>query len=248
MSDWIGFAWLALIVFTILREMVKGETYEAKDVDVLRRDFEAFLSETRPLVRDVPKHREAALYRYTWKRATVLEKMAEQVSPPRSADRYRDFRKLARESYDRVAPRNAYGKVRLKLSPEEFRSLSQAELNRSVLSSRPARANTPYACIYLGIDSEHSRPYVGQTMDEPERRWKQHRVEATGPFKSGAAYAQWSILAQHVPLSDLNELEAYYIGLHNAFVEGHNSTQGNHREAYERGLRERLDEGDDPSE
>ena len=35
--------------------------------------FESFLLETQPLVPRAPKHLEAALYRYAWKRAAVLE-------------------------------------------------------------------------------------------------------------------------------------------------------------------------------
>ena len=80
-------------------------------------------------------------------------------------------------------------------------------------------------------------------MDEPERRWRQHRAERTGPFKASAPYAEWRILEPHVSLANLDELESYYIGLHDAHSQGHNSNCGNHREAYQRGLHERRTKG-----
>ncbi len=237
-----------MVVFTVIRETRKGETYETPDIQALLSDFDAFVSETRPLVRDVPKHPEAALYRHVWKRAGVLAGMPDHGFHHRDAARYRDFGKLARRHYDRVAASNAYGRVRLHLSDDAFERLRQSERNRHALKTHPVKPDTAYACIYLGIDDDSKRPYVGQTLDEPERRWRQHRTDGSGPFKSGAAYAQWKVLERHVPLSQLNELESYYIGLYNALTRGHNSTCGNDRLACERGVSDWLDAGDDSDE
>jgi hypothetical protein len=93
------------------------------------------------------------------------------------------------------------------------------------------------ACIYLGIDNIQNKPYIGQTSGNPESRWKEHRNICSGPFKNGAKYATWKILEESVPPSKLNKLEAYYIGLYDAYENGHNDNTGNDWEAYERGKR-----------
>jgi hypothetical protein len=76
---------------------------------------------------------------------------------------------------------------------------------------------------------------VGQTLEAPERRWIQHRAEGTGPFKRGAQYVEWKVIRGEVQPAKLNELESYYIGLFNAYENGHNDNRGNDSMAYERG-------------
>ena len=83
------------------------------------------------------------------------------------------------------------------------------------------------ACIYLGEDNIEHKPYIGQTNGNPEKRWKEHRNNGTGPFKNGASYAKWIVIEENVQKTKLNELESYYIGFYNAYVNGHNENKGN---------------------
>ena len=48
------------------------------------------------------------------------------------------------------------------------------------------------------------------------------------------------MLVPDVPLSKLDEMESYCIGLYDALESGYNENRGNDSEAYERGCAERL--------
>ena len=200
--------------------------------------FEDFVSETRPLVPKAPKNPEAALFRHVWKRACVHQYIYQEVH--KNEERaliFSEFRKVAAKRYWPVAPENAYGKVNLKLSPEAFLKLTEKELDRLYPRDEPDRKrNIDKACIYVGFDSKRNKPYIGQTIGDPEYRWKEHRVGGTGPFRKGASYARWEVVKENVSLDELDELEAYYIGYYNAYEDGHNETKGNNWQSYERGV------------
>ena len=203
--------------------------------------FEEFVAETIPLVPKAPKYPEAALFRHVWKRACVHQTIYQEIH--KNEERaliYSEFRRLAAKRYFPVAPENAYGKVHLKLSPEALKKLIEQELNRLYPRDETnSKRNIDKACIYVGFDSENNKPYIGQTIGDPEYRWKEHRVSGTGPFKKGASYASWKVIKENVSLNELDELEAYYIGFYNAFEDGHNETKGNNWQSYERGVTDR---------
>ena len=203
--------------------------------------FDNFVSETAPLVPRASKHPKAALYRHCWKRAVVLHQIFSSIEGmEEQAELYEQFQELAARKYSPIAPQGAYGPIRLELSGNAYEKLRAQEIKRLT----PAQQNSAHrdqalACIYLGIDTKHRNPYIGQTLYSPEIRWKQHRIERTGPFKSGAEYATWKVLKENVPQSMLDEFEAYYIGFYNSYEKGHNETKGNNWQAYERGLNDR---------
>jgi len=203
--------------------------------------FEDFVAQTRPLVPPAPKHPQAALFRQVWKRACAYQTIYQEIHKnEEQASLYLEFRTLAAKRYFPEAPQNAYGKVHLKLSPGSHNKLIEQELERLYPRDEPNRKrDVDKACIYVGFDSENSKPYIGQTIGEPEYRWKEHRVCGTGPFKKGASYARWEVIEANVPPNELDELEAYYIGYYNACEDGHNDTKGNNWQSYERGVTDR---------
>lgn len=216
---------------------------EAKAMDAALRSryeiaFEGFLKETHPFVPPrATKHKEAALYRHAWKRACVLEILAQRMNDPPRIDLYREFQQIAVERYYSVAPDGPYGTVQLRMEAKASARLLKAEIER-LLPARKLQANPPeLACVYIG-KCEKGLVYVGQTTQPPEFRWVQHRSERTGPFKQGANYVTWEVLVGPVPASQLNEQESYFIGLYDAFENGHNDTRGNDWQAYERGRME----------
>lgn len=202
-------------------------------------EFASFLQETTPLTPHAKKHVEAALYRFTWKRAVALETVAETARLPDEVEKYQRFQEFAANAYYKVAPETLYGKPKLQLSPKAHGKLIQQEIARLVPSNhKPQRVNGELACIYLGNDVDTQMPYIGQTTGDPEGRWKQHRDQGTGPFKSGAEYATWEVLERNVSPLQLDEKEAYFIGFYNAYDNGHNDTRGNDMSAYEKGRRD----------
>lgn len=203
--------------------------------------FDGFVAETIPLVPKAPKYPEAALFRHVWKRACAYEYIYQEIHKNEErAIIYSEFRKLAAKRYFPFAPKNAYGTVQLKLSPEVLKKMTEQELKRLFPIEEPkSKRDANKACIYVGFDSEQDKPYIGQTIGDPEYRWKEHRVSGTGPFKKGASYARWEVIEENVSLNKLDELEAYYIGFYNAFEDGHNENTGKNWQSYERGLIDR---------
>ncbi len=199
--------------------------------------FENFVQETRPLVPKARKHPEAALYRHVWKRACAYQTICqEELKDEEKALIYEEFQNLACKRYYRIAPENAYGTVKLKLSAEAHMRIIDQELKRlSPKDETKSKRNKNLACIYVGFDSDDNKPYVGQTIGDPEYRWKEHRVNGTGPFKKGASYASWKVIKENVSPKMLDELESYHIGFYNAFEDGYNDTKGNDWQAYEQG-------------
>ncbi len=82
-------------------------------------------------------------------------------------------------------------------------------------------------CIYAGYTESDRKWYVGQTIFAPEKRFLEHRVKKTGPFRTGSETVIWSILESNIEANLLNEREAYWIDKKNAYTEGHNRTKGN---------------------
>ncbi|MBN1805106.1 MAG: GIY-YIG nuclease family protein [Sedimentisphaerales bacterium] len=220
------------------REKRKRECEERKTR--LEAMFKDFVNDTRPLVPNASKYPEAALFRHVWKRACVYEHIYKEIhNDAEKALVYSEFQKLAADQYWPVAPDNAYGKVPLKLSKEAYEKLVEKELVRLFPKDEPkSKRDINKACIYVGLDSEQNKPYIGQTIGDPEYRWKEHRVNGTGPFKKGASYANWKVIEENVSLNELDELEAYYIGYYNSFRDGHNETKGNNWQSYEKGIRD----------
>lgn len=201
--------------------------------------FESFVHETKPLVPRAPKHPEAALLRHAWKRAVVLEILYQRLNDEENVCLYRDFQELASERCYRIAPVGPYGTVQLRMAKQAAIRLLHSEIDSLSSSKDRRRKLRPLACIYIGT-CEQGRVYVGQTVEAPEKRWIQHRIESTGPFKRGAQYVSWSIAEGSVTPERLDERESFYIELHNAYESGYNDTRGQDWSAYERGKAERL--------
>jgi hypothetical protein len=206
--------------------------------------FQAFLEETKPLVpRVAPKHPEAALLRHAWKRAGVLGIL--HTGHPQCTAEYRALQELAAERYYAVAPDTLYGKARLRMDMKAANRLMEEEAARALQDSGEAREleHSALACIYLGTTTE-GHVYVGQTISAPERRWVQHRVALTGPFKGQELYVTWRVVVGPVDPQRLDELESYYIGFYDAYKgdnpqRGLNETRGNDVSAYVRGHAQR---------
>lgn len=199
--------------------------------------FEKFLVETQPLAPKAPKYREAALLRHAWKRAAILSYLFKDIPNSEKGYLYSNFAKIAAKKYYHVAPENAHGTVQLKIEPDAAQKLLEKEKELLFPQKVVPIPSRELACIYMGTD-DHGKCYIGQTLGAPEFRWVQHRAGNTGPFKKGAAYVKWEVLERNVSPSGLNRKESYYIGLYNAFSNGHNDTRGNDLVAYEKGLSE----------
>lgn len=213
----------------------KKRAERAIERERLNNLFEKFLVETRPLAPKALKYPEAALFRHTWKRATILSYLFKDIPNSEKGCLYGNFAKIAAKKYYRIAPENAYGRVQLKIEPNAAQKLLEKEktlLFPQKVTQVPSRE---FACIYLGTD-DNGRRYVGQTLGAPEFRWVQHRANNTGPFKKGAIYVKWEVLERNVSPSDLNRKESYYIGFYNSLANGYNDNRGNDLVVYENGL------------
>lgn len=226
-------------ILNAIKKAQKRRSAKKAEKKLLNHLFDRFAKETLPLVPKAPKNPEAALYRHCWKRAIVLHEIfAELGNSPEKVYLYKQFQEIASDCYSPIAPENAYGHVRLELSSKAHYKMRIQELNRVQPAQQTKNSrNHALACIYLGKDNIQYKPYIGQTSGNPETRWKEHRSTGSGPFKAGATYATWKVLEENVPESKLDELEAYYIGLYNAYDAGHNDKCGNDWRAYERGIK-----------
>jgi hypothetical protein len=119
------------------------------------RDFESFLRDTEPFVTQGSKYRDAALYRHAWRRAAILEYLYDKFSDndpddQANVEKYRMFKKLAEGKYDRVAPTNAYGKVRLGIGEKAVKRLLDFEIGRLLPTEngQPSRVR-PSIRMYL---------------------------------------------------------------------------------------------------
>lgn len=229
-----------LIPVPAWREQREIEDAERRRVESVFLDF---VRETRPLAPKAKQHQDAAVYRHAWKRAAVLEIIAQREENDERAALYRQFQKLASGQYYPIAPSNAYGTVQLRLEPSAAQRLLELEEKR-LLPPEPKgqKRKKPGAskpCVYIGRSSD-GKVYVGQTQEPPEKRWLQHRTEGTGPFKDGHPDIDWKVVETDVPAERLNERESYFIGLLSAIDDGYNENRGNDADAYEQGRTERL--------
>ncbi len=221
-----------------LEERRQAKAARRADRESLGAAFVRFVADSEEFAPVAPKHPVATLYRHVWKRAVALEDLSTMLGSAENAQIFRAFQSAASNKYSPVAPTGAYGPIHLKISGEARRRLQLKELERLLAPLvEAAQPRRDLACIYVGFATDHA-PYVGQTIDEPERRWRQHRREGTGPFRKGSDYARWEVLEGNVPLNKLDEIESYYIGYYNAFEAGLNENRGNNLRAYQRGLDE----------
>lgn len=204
------------------------------------KEYEEFYKQSEPFFPKAPKHQLAASYRYIWKRAVVYQTICAKVlNDEEKTKLFVEFQKIASKAYYKIAPENAYGKVRLQLSAEAHKRMLDEELKRlKPTQENRSKRNLELACIYVGYDTLENKPYIGKTIGEPEYRWKEHRIYNTGPFKNGSSYAKWEVIRENVDLKDLDKLESYFIGFYNSFEDGHNDNRGNDLTEYEKGKRE----------
>ena len=120
--------------------------------------YQSFLDESSETAPFAPKNPGASLYRHAWRRSEVIRQMARRSNKPEAADlaqRYERLAERAGKDYDRVAPSNAYGKVRLELSAKQGAVIWAKELER--LNPEPASVRGETASIYMGICSRTRR-------------------------------------------------------------------------------------------
>ena len=215
----------------------KERAKRAAKKEWLEEQFQKFRRQTEPLVPSAPKHPDAALFRHMWKRAKVLEMMHQDAGDPKLATTYSGIAELAAERYFKVAPEGPYGKAGLSISAQAAKRLYRKEVQ--LMSPPKPPPERHLSCVYMGTD-KMGLVYIGQTLDAPERRWKEHRIAGSGPFNKAANYVQWKVLHEPVEQDDLDEWESYYIGFYNSYESGHNESRGNSWRAYERGCQERL--------
>lgn len=121
------------------------------------RTVKEFVADTRPFVPVAAKYPEAALYRHAWKRAVALQEIYQERSDASRAAYYERARKSLASAYHAVAPSNAYGSVRLRIDPEAFARLKQAELGRMSL----------LCCAECRTDDDPTEPLVKSPVECP---------------------------------------------------------------------------------
>jgi hypothetical protein len=197
----------------------------------------AFLAECTATVPHSSKHKKAALFRHAWKRAHVLKGIYQSTEDLENMLVHENFIKFAENSYSHVAPQNMYGEVGLKMSYQQEAKLYEIENKRLFPEALPTKPKE-FSCIYRGVDTATKRTYIGQTTNEAEERWLQHRKSKTGAFKDGAINVNWEVLREQVPFDQLDYWESYYIGYYNSVDNGFNDNRGNDLSAYQKGLKD----------
>jgi len=218
---------LALVVFLIAFFV---EKMERKRLAPYNDAFVKFVGESRPTC---PKHKgypDATLFRHVWRRAVVLQGHLAETEEEKNV--LGKIQEIAAKNYYASAPTNAYGKVKLQVTPNQILEYLKREQSKPRDYNR--RDSKKLACIYLGITKDE-KIYIGKTAKEPERRWVQHREMGTGPYKNGADYAAWKSIRGNLPVKKLDYWESYYIGYYNTYEEGYNESPGNDTNAYAQG-------------
>ena len=227
---------------TIRRETefgyVEREDNKAKYDKLAERRWPTFLAECTVTVPHSSKHKKAALFRHAWKRAHVLKDIYESSEELEDMLVHEYFIKFAENSYSQVAPQNMYGNVRLEMSFKQQAKLYEVEYKRLFPAPESPKPKE-FSCVYRGVDTATKRTYIGQTTNEAEERWLQHRKSKTGAFKDGAINVNWEVLREQVPFNQLDYWESYYIGFYNSVENGFNDNKGNDLKAYQEGLRNR---------
>lgn len=81
--------------------------------------------------------------------------------------------------------------------------------------------------IYGGYTPENGRWYVGQTINFPEKRFLEHKINKTGPYRIGNEQVTWEVLEFGVEWEALDEREKHWIKEKSAYDKGYNRTSGN---------------------
>jgi hypothetical protein len=218
---------LALVIFLI---KLWVEKIERKRLAPYNDAFVKFFGESKLTC---PKHKnypEATLFRHVWRRAVVIEDHLAETEEEKNV--LRKIQEISAKNYYACAPTNAYGKVKLQITPNQILEYLKREQSKPKDHSR--WDSKKFACISLGITKDR-KIYIGKTAKEPERRWVQHREMGTGPYKNGADYAEWKIIRGNLPLKNLDNWKSYYIGYYNTYEEGYNASPGNDTNAYAEG-------------
>lgn len=92
-----------------------------------------------------------------------------------------------------------------------------------------------YGYIYIITNSVNDKVYIGQTIQNPEERWKEHcrfgsKAERNmlikrAIYKYGKEYFRMQILEKCL-IEELNDKERYYIEKYNSYKYGYNMTKG----------------------
>lgn len=90
--------------------------------------------------------------------------------------------------------------------------------------------------IYIGVNLGTQKPYIGQTIRFPEKRWEEHIACETG----ATSHAVYKVLLDDVHEYDLDRMESFYIGAFNSYRNGHNRTKGEDIKAYELGQKQSI--------
>ncbi|MFL2832133.1 MAG: hypothetical protein ACJ0BK_00765 [Coraliomargaritaceae bacterium] len=218
-------------VFGYAEQKDNGAHYER----LAENRWEAFLNESAALAPYSSKHKKATVLRHAWKRANVLKEFYQSSRDLENMLVHQAFISLAERYYSHVAPQNAYGKVRLKMTFKQHLELVKSEQKRLSPSPAPPKPEE-FACIYKGEDTATKRTYIGQTTNKAEERWLQHRKSGTGAFKDGAINVNWEIIQERVIFNELDYWESYYIGYYNSLKLGFNDNRGNDLDAYDKGI------------
>jgi len=213
------------------------ENNKAKYDKLAEARWTAFLAESTATVPHSSKHKKATLFRHAWKRAHVLKDIYQSNEDLENMLIHENFIKFAENSYSHVAPQNMYGEVGLKMSYQQEAKLYEIENKRLFPGALPTKPKE-FSCIYRGEDTATKRTYIGQTTNEAEERWLQHRKSKTGAFKDGAINVNWEVLREQVPFDQLDYWESYYIGYYNSVDNGFNDNRGNDLSAYQKGLKD----------
>lgn len=224
---------LALAVILIIFYIEKKEEKRLAPYNAV---FAQFVRESKPTC---PKHKgyaEATLFRHVWRRAVVLQVHLAETEEEKNV--LGKIQEIAARNYYACAPTDAYGKVKLQITPNQI--LEYIKREQSKPGNQKHWDTKKFACIYLGITKD-GKMYIGKTVKEPETRWVQHRKMGTGPYKNGADYAEWKIVRGNLPLRKLDYWESYFIGYYNTYKEGYNESLGNDTNAYEQGKNDSQD-------
>jgi hypothetical protein len=165
--------------------------------------FDRFVKESKPTCPKGKGYPEATLFRHVWRRAVVLQVHLAETEEQK--DVFQKIQEIAARNYWACAPQNAYGKVKLQITPNQI--LEYLKRERSTVRSHKGSDTKKFSCIYLG-KTKDGKTYVGKTDKEPETRWVQHRKMGTGPFKNGADYAEWEIIRGNLPARELDYWES----------------------------------------
>jgi hypothetical protein len=202
-----------------------------------------FFEESEPSCPKDKGYPEATLYRHLWRRAVVLQAHIAQTEEEKQI--LKNIQEIAARNYYSCAPRNAYGKVRLRITPNQVFEYLKREQSQTKDTNH--WDTKKFTCVYVGMTKD-GKMYVGKTVNEPEKRWVEHRKTSTGPFKNGNDYAEWSVVRGNVQPKELDYWEAYYIGYYNTYEEGYNENPGTDKTAYDRGrndARDKVANGED---